>query len=49
MAITTEEDVRSDTDELRRRLQETVTHPVFQGMPDGSKEWRTLEDDVKDF
>ena len=48
-AITNDHTLRSDTDELRRRFQATVTHPLFQGMPGGAREWRTLDDDIKDF
>ena len=42
-------DLLNDPDELRRRLRASSTYPLFQGMADGSKEWRTLDDDVEDF
>jgi hypothetical protein len=49
MAIATQDDLQHDTEGLRRRLQAAATYPIFQGMPDGSKEWRSLDDDVKDL
>ena len=37
---------RGNRDSIREHLSSTATYPLFQGMADGKKEWRTL--DVED-
>ena len=49
LTVGLQDGVENDTEELRRRLLASATYPLFQGMPDGSKEWRTLDDELVDI